>query len=76
MGKRGNGFELKERRFGLNPRKEIPDCEGGESLERVDQINCGCPIPGDIPGQVVWSFGQPGLVEVFFPMAERSELDL
>ncbi|KAK4832498.1 hypothetical protein QYF61_023545 [Mycteria americana] len=27
-------------------------CEGGEALEQVAQISCGCPIPGSVQGQV------------------------
>jgi len=25
--------------------------------------NCGCPLPGSVPGQVGWDFEQAGLVE-------------
>ena len=34
----------------------------GDTLEQVAQRNCGCPIPGDIQGQIGWGPGQPELV--------------
>ena len=37
-------------------------CEGGETLERVAQGGCGCPLPGSIQGQAGWGPGQPGVV--------------
>jgi len=35
---------------------------GGDTLERVAQGGCGCPIPGGIEGQAGCGSGQPGLV--------------
>jgi len=35
----------------------------GETLEKVAQRSCGCPVIGSIQGQVVWGFEQPGLVK-------------
>ena len=37
--------------------------EGGETLEEVSQRGGGCPIPGNIPGQVGQGSEQPDLVE-------------
>jgi len=37
--------------------------EGGEALAQVAQRSCGCPLPGNVQGQVGWGFEQPGLVE-------------
>jgi len=49
--------------------------ESGEVLEQAAQRGCGCPIPGDVQGQVGWGPGQPGLV-VGDPAQGRSlELD-
>ena len=31
-------------------------------LEQAAQRGCGCPVPGDVQGQVGWGPGQPGLV--------------
>jgi len=36
-------------------------CEGGETLERVAQGGCGCPLPGSIQGQAGLVLEQPGL---------------
>ena len=36
--------------------------EGGDALEQVAQLGCGCPIPGGIQGQAGCGSGQPGLV--------------
>jgi len=36
--------------------------EGGEALAQVAQRSCGCPIPGDVQGQVGWGTGQLDLV--------------
>jgi len=33
-------------------------------LEQVVQRSCGCPMPGDVLGQVGWSPGQRDLEEV------------
>jgi len=43
--------------------REILYYEGGEALEQVSQGSCGCPHPGSAPGQIVWGFEQPNLVE-------------
>ena len=41
---------------------EILHRESGEVLEQAAQRGCGCPVPGDVQGQVGWGPGQPGLV--------------
>jgi len=33
-------------------KKEMLYCEGGEALEQVAQRSCGCPLPGNVQGQV------------------------
>ncbi|KAK4811000.1 hypothetical protein QYF61_014472, partial [Mycteria americana] len=35
--------------------------EGGETLEKVAQRSCECPIIGSVQGQVGWGFEQPDL---------------
>jgi len=42
---------------------EILYYEGGEALEQVAHGSRGCPLSGNIQGQVGWGFEQPGLVE-------------
>jgi len=37
--------------------------EGGEALAQVAQRSCGCPLPGNIQGQVEWGFAQCDLVK-------------
>jgi len=41
----------------------MSDFTGGEALEEVAQKSCGCPLPGNVQGQVEWGSEQPGLVE-------------
>ena len=41
---------------------KVLDYESGEVLGQAVQRGCGCPIPGDVQGQVEWGPGQPGLV--------------
>ena len=40
---------------------EVLYCESGEVLEQAAQRGCGCPVPGNVQGQVRWGPGQPGL---------------
>ncbi|KAJ7415146.1 hypothetical protein WISP_79600 [Willisornis vidua] len=56
-----NGFKLKGSGLRLGIRKIY--CECGETLEQVTQRSCGCPVPGNVQGQIGWSFGQSDLVE-------------
>ena len=44
-------------------------CEGGEVLAQAAQRNCGYPIPGGVPSQAGWGFGQSVQTGVSFPMA-------
>ena len=44
-------------------KEEILPYEGGETLARVAQSSCGCPIPGSVQGQAGWGLEQPGQVE-------------
>ena len=70
---RGNGFKLKEGRFGLDVR-EVLYQECGEALARAAQKSCECPVPGGVQGQVGWGPGQPGLapnLEVGGPACDR-----
>ena len=60
---RGNSFKLKEGRFRSRCKEEILYCEGGETLEQVAQISCGCPLPGSVQGQVGRGIDQPDVVE-------------
>jgi len=43
--------------------EEILHSKAGETLVHVAQRSCGCPIPGNVQGQVGWGFEQPGLME-------------
>jgi len=43
-------------------REEVFHPEGGDALEQVAQVGCGCPIPGGIQGQDGCGSGQPGLL--------------
>ena len=58
---RGNGFTVKEGRFGLDVRTKF-------ITQRVVRPwhscpwSCGCPIPGGAQGRVGWGPGQPELV--------------
>jgi len=36
---------------------------GGEVLEQVVQISCGCPIAGGVQGQPGWGPGQSDLLQ-------------
>ena len=47
----------------MRHKEEILYCEGEETLEQVAQRSCGCPLPGNVQGQVGRGFEQPGLVE-------------
>ena len=49
--------------------------EGSETVEQVAQRSCGCPIPGNIQGQVGWGFEQPDLVEDVPAHSRRVGLD-
>ena len=44
-------------------KEEIFYTEGGETLARVAQRGCRCPIPGNIPGQIGRGSEHPDLVE-------------
>ena len=43
--------------------EEILYCEGGQTLKRVAQRGCWCPLPGSIQGQAGQGFEQPHLEE-------------
>jgi len=45
-------------------KEEILHYESGETLEQVAQRSCGCPVPGNVQGQVGRGFEQPDLMEV------------
>jgi len=45
-----------------------------QALAKAAQRGCGCPISGDIQGQVGWSPQQPELVVSNQPMAGGLEL--
>ena len=44
-------------------KEEILYSGGGEALAQAAQSSCGCPIPGNVQGQVGWGFGQADLLE-------------
>jgi len=47
----------------MRQKEEILPCEGGETLAWVALRSCGCPLPGNIPGQVGRGSEHPGLGE-------------
>ena len=47
---RGDGFKLKEGKFGLVIRKKVCN-KGGEALQQVAQRCGGCPVHGDVQGE-------------------------
>jgi len=47
----------------LDIRKKFFYNDCGETLEQVAQRSCGCPVIGNIKGQVGRDFKQPDLVE-------------
>jgi len=51
--------------------EEILYCESGETLEQVAQRSCGCPIPRNAQGQVVWGFEKPDVVECILVHGKR-----
>jgi len=53
---------LKEGRFTLDVRKKC-FTEGGEALAQSAQRSCGCPLPGNVQGQVGQGLEHPELVE-------------
>ena len=42
--------------------KALRTPQNSEVLAQAAHRSCGCPIPGDIQGQVGWGPGQPDLV--------------
>lgn len=52
-------FKLKE---GREYREEIIFYHGGKTQQQAAQRNFGCPVIGNIQGQVGWTFQQPDLV--------------
>ncbi|GAB0180812.1 hypothetical protein GRJ2_000546500 [Grus japonensis] len=51
-----------KRIFRLDIRKNFFYDEEGETLEQIAWRSCGCPLPGNIQGQIGWGFEQPDLV--------------
>jgi len=57
---RGDGFKLKEGKFGLVIRKKVCN-KGGEALQQVAQRCGGCPDPVDFQVQAGPAPGLPDL---------------
>jgi len=72
---RGNGFKVKEGRFRLAIKEKFFYDKGGETLAQVAQRGSGCPIPGNIQGQVGWGSEQPDLGEDVPAHCRRGGLD-
>lgn len=49
----GNGYKLKEGKFGLDV-GEIFHWKDGEVLEHAAQESCGCHISKGVQGQIAW----------------------
>lgn len=48
---KGNCFKIRQVNL-IRYKEEILHEEGGEALVQADERSCGCPICGDIQGQV------------------------
>ena len=68
---RGNGFRLKERKFGY--KEEVFYGKGGEALAQVARRGSGCPFLGDFQDQAGW--GSEHLMELYVSLFTAGELD-
>jgi len=68
---RGSGLQLKEGGVRLDIRKKIFMMR----VAQVAQRSCGCPIIGNVQGQVGQGLEQPGLVEDVAANGRAVELD-